>query len=35
VWHFYYVMFDPEVYPMNPSWLTGFSIRTRKIGPGA
>ncbi len=34
VWHFYYVMFDPEVYPMNPAWLTGFSIRTRKIGPG-
>ena len=33
VWHFYYVMFDPEVYPMNPSWLTGFSIRARKIGP--
>jgi len=30
VWHFYYVMFDPDVYPMNPSWLTGFSIRSRK-----
>ncbi|MGD0617984.1 MAG: cytochrome b/b6 domain-containing protein, partial [Bryobacteraceae bacterium] len=33
VWHFYYVMFDPEVYPMNPSWLTGFSIRSRRIEP--
>ncbi len=32
VWHFYYVMFDPEVYPMNPAWLTGFSVRSRKIG---
>lgn len=23
VWHLYSVMFSPEVYPMNPSWLTG------------
>src|SRR5581483_2484430 len=28
VWHMYYVMFDPAVYPMNPSWLTGYSVRT-------
>jgi cytochrome b subunit of formate dehydrogenase len=23
VWHFYAVIFDPEVYPMDLSWLTG------------
>ena len=23
VWHFYFVIFNPEVYPMNLSWLTG------------
>lgn len=23
VWHFYWVIFDPDVYPMNWSWLTG------------
>jgi cytochrome b subunit of formate dehydrogenase len=23
IWHFYSVIFDPEVYPMNPSWITG------------
>jgi formate dehydrogenase gamma subunit len=23
VWHFYSTIFSPEVYPMNPSWLTG------------
>lgn len=23
VWHFYYVIFNPEVYPMNFAWLTG------------
>jgi cytochrome b subunit of formate dehydrogenase len=23
VWHFYSVLFDPEIYPMNPSWLDG------------
>ncbi|MBI4060942.1 MAG: hypothetical protein HY403_05870 [Elusimicrobia bacterium] len=25
VWHFYWVIFDPEVYPMNWAWLTGES----------
>lgn len=29
VWHFYWVMFDPEVYPMDPAWLTGESPRSR------
>ncbi len=23
VWHFYWTIFDPEEYPMNPSWLLG------------
>jgi cytochrome b subunit of formate dehydrogenase len=23
VWHFYAVIFNPDVYPMNLSWLTG------------
>ncbi len=23
VWHMYGVLFNPHVYPMNPSWLTG------------
>ena len=24
VWHFYHVMFDPEVYPLNPACLDGL-----------
>jgi cytochrome b subunit of formate dehydrogenase len=27
VWHFYFVMFDPNVYPMDSAWLTGRSPR--------
>ncbi len=23
VWHFYFVLFDPVVYPMDTAWLTG------------
>jgi hypothetical protein len=23
IWHFYHVMFDPDVYPMNFAWLDG------------
>jgi hypothetical protein len=23
VWHFYFVIFDPVVYPMDMTWLTG------------
>jgi len=23
VWHFYFVVFNPDVYPMNMSWWTG------------
>jgi cytochrome b subunit of formate dehydrogenase len=29
VWHFYTVIFDPDVYPMDPAWLTGYSVRRR------
>jgi hypothetical protein len=24
VWHFYSVIFDPDVYPMNWAWITGY-----------
>jgi cytochrome b subunit of formate dehydrogenase len=24
VWHFYFVIFNPDVYPMNTSWITGL-----------
>jgi cytochrome b subunit of formate dehydrogenase len=27
IWHFYTVIFDPDVYPMDPSWITGYSPR--------
>jgi cytochrome b subunit of formate dehydrogenase len=27
VWHFYFVIFDPDVYPMDTAWLTGRSPR--------
>jgi cytochrome b subunit of formate dehydrogenase len=30
VWHFYLVIFDPDVYPMDRSWLTGKSSHPRK-----
>jgi hypothetical protein len=30
IWHFYFVLFDPEVYPMDSAWLTGVSVRRRK-----
>ncbi len=23
IWHFYFVIFNPEIYPMNTSWITG------------
>ncbi|MEO8658415.1 MAG: cytochrome b/b6 domain-containing protein [Bryobacteraceae bacterium] len=29
VWHFYTVIFDPDVYPMDIAWLTGRSVRRR------
>ena len=36
VWHFYWTVFDPEVYPMNWAWITGKvrpDIPKRKPGP--
>ncbi len=33
VWHFYFVIFDPEVYPMDTAWLTGESPRRRDSQP--
>jgi formate dehydrogenase gamma subunit len=30
VWHFYSVIFDPDVYPMDTAWLTGRSPRRRE-----
>jgi cytochrome b subunit of formate dehydrogenase len=34
VWHFYLVIFDPEVYPMDYAWLTGrTSAHPRKPAP--
>jgi len=30
VWHFYAVIFDPVVYPMDMAWLTGRSKRRRE-----
>lgn len=36
VWHFYAVIFDPAVYPVDPAWLTGRSAPGReheRLGP--
>ncbi len=30
VWHFYTVIFDPDVYPMDTAWLTGVSVKDRE-----
>jgi cytochrome b subunit of formate dehydrogenase len=27
VWHFYSAIFDPDVYPLDTAWLTGYTIR--------
>jgi hypothetical protein len=31
VWHFYFVIFDPAVYPMDPAWWTGRSSPRREL----
>ncbi len=28
VWHFYSIIFDPDVYPLNTAFLTGYSVKT-------
>ena len=33
VWHFYSVIFDPEVYPMDTAWLTGRGARRHHHEP--
>lgn len=33
VWHFYFVIFDPDVYPMDSAWLTGRSPRGEPVPP--
>jgi cytochrome b subunit of formate dehydrogenase len=30
VWHFYLVIFNPDVYPMDKAWITGKSTHPRK-----
>src|SRR5690606_14204817 len=30
IWHIYYVVLDPDVYPMDPAWITGKSTRIRR-----
>jgi predicted CXXCH cytochrome family protein len=32
VWHFYSVIFDPAVYPMNLAWLTGYGPSRQEFG---
>jgi cytochrome b subunit of formate dehydrogenase len=34
VWHFYFVIFDPVVYPMDPAWLTGRPAPGRALERG-
>jgi hypothetical protein len=35
VWHFYWVIFDPDVYPMNATWWHGKSSPARIAEHGA
>jgi hypothetical protein len=30
IWHFYSVIFDPDVYPLDAAVLSGFSTRPRR-----
>lgn len=30
VWHFYWTIYDPDVYPMSWAWLTGFKRRRKE-----
>jgi hypothetical protein len=31
VWHFYSVIFDPDVYPLDTAWYTGVSVRKHEV----
>lgn len=33
VWHFYFVMYDPDVYPGDPAWVTGKTVRIHELEP--
>jgi cytochrome b subunit of formate dehydrogenase len=33
VWHFYSVIFDPDVYPLNTAFLTGSSVKKDETSP--
>jgi len=30
VWHFYPVIFDPDVYPLNTAFLTGITVKKQE-----
>jgi len=32
VWHFYSIIFDPDVYPLNTAFLTGISVKVEHSG---
>lgn len=34
VWHFYWTIYDPDVYPMNMAWLTGYVKKAAKRKEG-
>ena len=34
VWHFYSVIFDPDVYPMETAWYTGVSVKKHPLKAG-
>jgi hypothetical protein len=31
VWHFYFVIFDPVVYPMDTAWINGHEVPARTM----
>ena len=35
VWHFYSIIFDPEVYPLNTAFLTGYSVKKSQQHTGS
>jgi hypothetical protein len=35
VWHFYGVIFDPDVYPLETTFITGVSVKDEEPEPDA
>jgi len=33
IWHFYSTIFDPDVYPLDTAFLTGFSVKKEPVHP--